>query len=929
MADRELKIAVTADSEGAVVAFARAKDSIAKYAKSTDDAKQVLQKFDDALRASGADTEAAQLKIARYVIELDRTAKTAGKTRGELLEMKAQVLGVGNAFAEQIEQIKHATSAHHEFSAATFKTAGVQREMLVLFHELSQGRGKQFASSLLVMASRMNLMSLLFNPVALGIAAIGGSMFVTGELVHKAGEELQEYAAHMSNLSQQTGLTTKAAQEISFAFGAVGMDSKDSAKSIIAFSESLNKAKEGNKENAKAFQALGLSMGQLKSMDSHEALLAVADAFHASADGAGKAAVAQELFGSEWEKALPLLNQGREGINSLTDEANKLGGVLADNTVIALDQMKEKTEHAHASMEAMSRHAKAQLLPAISAITDAFSDNAVMGPVLDGFYKGLLEVFRAVVTAAATVVTGVRQIITTVSTLDDIAADLTSGNWDKIAGHAKAGYDKMKQEGQDYLNFQKKLYSDEAQAAAAAHKEPKGTKEIHFAKGTGGEHKPKHDENALNGEIAALNTQLKNLEDARKDSLDVLKGQFEQGLLTYQDYYTKQIAIDEDAYKKEEDLQRKRIALAEQKHNLAAAQTAQQELGRIEHEHVKAVQTASDSLGREWKKRQDAFTKFVDTQNEKLREQEEGYASAIATPVLTQREAADYAVRLKLYDTYQKDKRKIEDAYPGDANKEEQARRLAIVEDGYAKELKAYENYKKKEDALRNDYGAQIKIAFKQQQGDGITTAEAMGQAFTATYNDISSALETFVTTGKLSFGDLAASILEDLAKIVLKMLEVQAVTAAMSFFTGGSGAPAAGGNSYGFTMPLAKASGGHISGPGTGTSDSIPAMLSNGEYVIKADAAAKHRGLLDAINSGQAAHFATGGPVGTSSASSASSGGGANVTVNVTSGDGGGMNPEDSKALQAYIQAFFDKRLDQKMRGQGGYAYQIKHGNI
>jgi TP901 family phage tail tape measure protein len=42
------------------------------------------------------------------------------------------------------------------------------------------------------------------------------------------------------------------------------------------------------------------------------------------------------------------------------------------------------------------------------------------------------------------------------------------------------------------------------------------------------------------------------------------------------------------------------------------------------------------------------------------------------------------------------------------------------------------------------------------------------------------------------------------------------------------------GGGGSGFTM---KASGGYISGPGTGTSDSIPTMLSNGEYVLKANA--------------------------------------------------------------------------------------------
>lgn len=46
--------------------------------------------------------------------------------------------------------------------------------------------------------------------------------------------------------------------------------------------------------------------------------------------------------------------------------------------------------------------------------------------------------------------------------------------------------------------------------------------------------------------------------------------------------------------------------------------------------------------------------------------------------------------------------------------------------------------------------------------------------------------------------------------------------------------------------------SGGAVRGPGSGTSDSIPAMLSNGEYVIRASSAAKYgRAFLDAVNSG------------------------------------------------------------------------------
>ncbi|WP_052193496.1 phage tail tape measure protein [Pseudomonas sp. 11/12A] len=58
-------------------------------------------------------------------------------------------------------------------------------------------------------------------------------------------------------------------------------------------------------------------------------------------------------------------------------------------------------------------------------------------------------------------------------------------------------------------------------------------------------------------------------------------------------------------------------------------------------------------------------------------------------------------------------------------------------------------------------------------------------------------------------------------------------------------------------------ATGGLISGPGTGTSDSIVARLSNGEYVLTADAVRTYgTDLLDKMNAGNLPKFASGGPV-------------------------------------------------------------------
>lgn len=82
------------------------------------------------------------------------------------------------------------------------------------------------------------------------------------------------------------------------------------------------------------------------------------------------------------------------------------------------------------------------------------------------------------------------------------------------------------------------------------------------------------------------------------------------------------------------------------------------------------------------------------------------------------------------------------------------------------------------------------------------------------------------------------------------------------------------------------EASGGYIAGPGTATSDSIPAMLSNGEYVIKAAAVARYgKETFDRLNTMK---FAQGGYVG--------AGGGSAVSVSASAS----FSAEDRALLEA-----------------------------
>ncbi len=119
------------------------------------------------------------------------------------------------------------------------------------------------------------------------------------------------------------------------------------------------------------------------------------------------------------------------------------------------------------------------------------------------------------------------------------------------------------------------------------------------------------------------------------------------------------------------------------------------------------------------------------------------------------------------------------------------------------------------------------------------------------------------LATSLASFGANSAPAIAGITAAAAAITTAQASTAAT-----GAGGAAAGG--------LAVADGGYISGPGGPRSDSIPARLSDGEFVINAAATKRNRGLLEAINN--SSRYADGGIVG----AGGGAGGGMNLNVTV-----------------------------------------------
>lgn len=160
------------------------------------------------------------------------------------------------------------------------------------------------------------------------------------------------------------------------------------------------------------------------------------------------------------------------------------------------------------------------------------------------------------------------------------------------------------------------------------------------------------------------------------------------------------------------------------------------------------------------------------------------------------------------------------------------------------------------DDKLKLEALTAINQKYDEQQ-QKINTISKIQQTSNQLAKDFSGAITDWIT-GAQSFGDAMKNILQQLISQLIQAAIYATIVAAC---TGGGGGFAA---RWKGAFGKGLATGGSVDGPGTGTSDSVPAMLSNGEYVLNAQAVDRLGvPFLNGLNTGRLRGFASGGLVG------------------------------------------------------------------
>lgn len=200
-------------------------------------------------------------------------------------------------------------------------------------------------------------------------------------------------------MSQKTGESVENLSAMQYAAKQSGT-SVDALEMGLRF---LSRAMQGvNMETGlgvKAFEAMNIKTTDVKGNQRgmRDVLMDVADRFATYADGAGKSALAIDLFGRSGQSLIPFLNQGSKGIDELMKRAGELGIVMTTQTANSLKDYGDKLKEIKDQLASASQQITMALQPALEQLTGAFGDAMAGGGFLATFINYLSSVIDGAV----------------------------------------------------------------------------------------------------------------------------------------------------------------------------------------------------------------------------------------------------------------------------------------------------------------------------------------------------------------------------------------------------------------------------------------------------------------------------------------------------------------------------------------------------
>jgi lambda family phage tail tape measure protein len=634
--------------------------------------------------------------------------------------------------------------------------------------------------------------------------AAGAVGTVTGLLgVSQAIDSIRAAADRMDKfdeMSERLSISAQTLQEFAYAGKMTGVELDTMSGAIKKLQVSMFEANTGNQESAAVYKALGVAItdvnGNLRKTP--DVMGDLAEVFSNLESGATKNALAIRIFGKAGADLVPFLSAGRDGIKEMTDEAHKLGGVMNDEALKAAAQFNDNLDRLSTLSQAAANSMTSKMIPAINDVIERFIEGRKAGL---GFFEALgmttgVTVERALGTNYGKMIGDVNLEIERTKKL--IEENKQNPEWiqkffgssDKdlealerkksalqamqrrvaLAGTEGGAYeDQNDRRGRDRFGSQdaavaQYLREEEARKKAAAEAERLAKEAERNAIATA----KKQYDGRLQTVQAALAAEQGELQFANQ-YVEELRNQDLINVESYYDFKHKSIEADLDTVRRAAD---KEIAILKEARDSASTPQVRedyqnkisgQEALKASAEKDAAQKLTMATLGQG--RAQNELRKSMEDWSRQQSANLDQMQAEVDIMGLSQVEIAKLtAARRILAEVEEQIRKAKEKGAISDADIDGYRKQAA---DAIARSNAIYDAG----DAKRKDPYFNMRESLRQYGEEASNVGQQIGQAMQNAFHGAEDALVNFAMTGKLSFGDLARSIVADLARIQAKNL--------------------------------------------------------------------------------------------------------------------------------------------------------------
>ena len=226
---------------------------------------------------------------------------------------------------------------------------------------------------------------------AIGVA-FAGAVGVAANSIRNAVNRMDD----LSKAAQRAQLPTEEFSQLAYAGELADVAMGDIVSSMGRLARAQSDALGGSKQQAAAFRALGIEIsgadGRMRS--TQQVFMDFADAFQQHKGSPEIMALGMQLFGRSFQTLIPLLKDGREGLQAASDEADRLGVTLSTEAGASAEEFNDNMTRLQKSVQGMWQAVAVELMPDLLRFSELLNSQ--------GFRDGFQTIISGAVNAART-----------------------------------------------------------------------------------------------------------------------------------------------------------------------------------------------------------------------------------------------------------------------------------------------------------------------------------------------------------------------------------------------------------------------------------------------------------------------------------------------------------------------------------------------